>query len=86
MDIKGKLESLAVSEKINILAQVDIHIGAHVEQASQLRISLPTPNSTVKNHEETDRSFFQCITFSKQWSMKFLPLYEVESVVAAKFK
>jgi hypothetical protein len=87
MDDKGKPKSLAVSEKINILAQVDLHIGAHAEQASQLRISLPTLNTTAKNYEETERSFIQCITCSKQWrSMKFSPLYKMESVVAAEFK
>jgi hypothetical protein len=38
--------------KINILAKADAHIGTHVEQASWLRLSVPTLNPTVKNCNE----------------------------------
>jgi hypothetical protein len=42
MDNKEKPKSLTISDKINILAQVDAHIGTFVKQASQLRLSVPT--------------------------------------------
>jgi hypothetical protein len=42
MDNKGRPKSLTISDKINILVQGDAHIGTHVEQASWLRLSLPT--------------------------------------------
>jgi hypothetical protein len=35
-----KPKSPTVSDKINILVQVDAHIGTHVEWASQLRLSV----------------------------------------------
>jgi hypothetical protein len=53
MDNKGKWKSFTVSNKINILAQADAHIGSHVELAPPwLRLS-------VKNLEETKR-YVQC--------------------------
>jgi hypothetical protein len=35
--------------KKNTLSQVDAHIGTQVEQASQLRLSVPTLNPIAKN-------------------------------------
>jgi hypothetical protein len=66
MDSKGKERSFTVSDKINILVKVDAHIGTCVELASQLRLSVSKLNITVKNHEETERSYIQCGPFSKQ--------------------
>jgi hypothetical protein len=66
MDNKGKHKSLAVSDKINILAQVDAHIGTHVEQATWLRLSVPTLNPIVKNCEEIEGSFIQFVPFFMQ--------------------
>jgi hypothetical protein len=64
--------------------QVDAYIGTHVEQASLLRLSVPTVNPTMKKHEEPERSFVHCEHSSKQWkSLKCLPLEELESVQAA---
>jgi hypothetical protein len=51
MDNKGKWKSFTISDKINILAQVDAHIGTHVELASCLRFSVSTLNITLKDHE-----------------------------------
>jgi hypothetical protein len=65
--------------KRNILVQVDVHIGTHVEQASWLRISLPTLNPILKDHEELERSFVQCGPSSKQQkSLKYSPLEELD--------
>jgi hypothetical protein len=84
MDNKRKPKSLTVSDEINILAQLDTHIGTHVEQASKLRFSVPTLNPFVKNREEIQRSFIQSAPLSKQWkSLKCLPLEELESALAA---
>jgi hypothetical protein len=64
--------------------QDDAHIRTHVEQASQLRLSVPTLNPIVKNREETGRNFVQCGPFSKQQkSLKCSPLEEPESALAA---
>jgi hypothetical protein len=38
-----------MSDKIHILAQVGVHIGAHIELASQLGLSVFTVNIVVKN-------------------------------------
>jgi hypothetical protein len=41
-------------------------------------------NPIVKNHEETERSFVQCGSFSKQQqSLKYSLLEELESALAA---
>jgi hypothetical protein len=65
------------------LANVDAHIGTHTEQTSWLRLPVPILNPTVKNREETGRSYVQCGPFSKQWkSLKCSPLEELESALA----
>jgi hypothetical protein len=51
------MKSLSVSDKINSSVQVDAHNGTHVEEVSQLRLSVPTLNPIVKNCEEIERSF-----------------------------
>jgi hypothetical protein len=87
MDGKGKRKSLAIRDEINILVYVDAHIGTHVEQASLLRLPVPTLNPTVKKHEETERSSIKCEPFSKQRkSSKCSLLEELESVLAVWFK
>jgi hypothetical protein len=49
---------LTVGDKVNIciLTQVYAHVGIHFEQASCLRLSVPTVNLTVKNQEELKES------------------------------
>jgi hypothetical protein len=87
MNNEGKPESLTVSDKINILAQVDAHIGTHVEHASWLRLSVHTLNPIVKNHEEIERCFIQCGPFSEQHKLfKCVPLELLETAFAAQFK
>jgi hypothetical protein len=49
MGDERKPKSLTISNKINILAQVAAYNGTYVEQTSQLRLSMPTLNPTVKN-------------------------------------
>jgi hypothetical protein len=66
------------------LAQVDAHIGTCVELASCLRATL---SATVKNHEETERSYVQHGPFSKQWtSLKHSPPEKLECALAMWFK
>jgi hypothetical protein len=60
MDNKGKLRSFTISNKINILVQVDAHIGTSVELALCLRLSV-----SMLNTEETERRYVQCEPFSK---------------------
>jgi hypothetical protein len=60
MNNEGKPISLTVSDKISILAQVDAYIGTSVEQASQLRLSVPTLNPIVKNCKAIEGNFIQC--------------------------
>jgi hypothetical protein len=68
---------------MKIIMQVDALIGTHVEQASLLKLPVPTVNPFVKNHEEIER-FVQSRPFSKQQkSLKCLPLEELESALAA---
>jgi hypothetical protein len=50
MDNKGKPKSLTVCDETNIFANADAHIETHVGQASEMRLSVPTLNPTVKNH------------------------------------
>jgi hypothetical protein len=40
--IKEKLNNLTISDKINLLVQVDANMVTHVEQASWLRLLVPT--------------------------------------------
>jgi hypothetical protein len=86
MHNKGKHKSLTVSDKINILPQVDAYTGTHVEQATWLRFSVPILNPTVKNREDTERSFIQSRPFKQQTSLKYLPPKEMDSALAAQFK
>jgi hypothetical protein len=54
-----------ISDKINILAQVDAHIGTCVELTSRLRLSVPALNTLVNNLEETEIKYVQCGPFFK---------------------
>jgi hypothetical protein len=65
-DNNQKQKSLSISDKINILAQVDADIGTRVELASWLRLSVSMLSTIVKNREETERSYVQRGPFSKQ--------------------
>jgi hypothetical protein len=68
-------------------AQVDTHIGRHVEQASQLRFSLSTLNNIVKNHKEIWINYIWCGPFSKQQKLvKRLLLEKLEFALAVWFK
>jgi hypothetical protein len=46
------LVTLVTHTHDNILAQVDAHIGTHVELASHLRLSVCTINTEVKNQDD----------------------------------
>jgi len=86
MDNKGEQKSFAVSDKVNIVAYVDVNIGIHIELASLLRLSLYTRNTAVKNREETGRCV-QCGPYSKQQkSLKCLGLEDIESALSTRFK
>jgi hypothetical protein len=53
MDNKGKRKSFTVSDKINILAEVDAHIGTRVEVESWLRLEANTDSwMTTKIFED----------------------------------
>jgi hypothetical protein len=87
MDNKGEQKSFTISDKINILAQVNAHIGTLVELASRLRLSMSTLYTIVKNCEEIEKRYVQCGPFSKQWKLlKDSPLEKLESAFAAWFK
>jgi hypothetical protein len=84
---EGKQKSITISDKINILVQVDAHIGTCVVLASHMRLSVPTLNTTLKKREEIERRYIHCAPFSKQWkSLKHLPLEKLESALAVWFK
>jgi hypothetical protein len=83
MDNKGNPISLTGCDKTNDLAQVNVHIGSNVEEASWMRLSVSTQNTVMKNREENERSFIQCEPFFKQWkSLKCSTLEELESALA----
>jgi hypothetical protein len=84
MDNKGKWKSFTIRDKINILAQIDVHIGTCTELVSRLGLSSVSTLNTVKNCEETETSYVQCGPFSKQQkSSEHSPLEELESALAA---
>jgi hypothetical protein len=84
MENKVKPVSPTGSDKTNDWAQVNVHIGSNVEQASWMRLSVCTQNPVMKNREENERSFFQCELFSKQCrSLKCSTQEELESALAA---
>jgi hypothetical protein len=84
MENKCKRKSFTIIDKINILVQVDVHIGTHTELASWLGLSVSTLHTTVKNHEEIERTYVQCGPSYKQWkSLKCFLLEELEFALAA---
>jgi hypothetical protein len=87
MDNKGKWKSITVSDKMNILVEIDAHIGTCVELASRVETSMFTLDTIVKNHEKIEKNYVQCGPFPKLCkSLKCLPLEVLESVLAARFK
>jgi hypothetical protein len=53
-----------INDKINILAQADAYSGPRVELKSCFRLSVSTPNTTVKNHKEIKD--VQCLAPQKE--------------------
>jgi hypothetical protein len=83
MDSRERSKSHKISDKRNILAQADAHIGILVEHASRLRLSVPVLDRIVKNRKGIQRSFVQCRPLSKQQKpFKCFPLEELESALA----
>jgi hypothetical protein len=68
MDNKGKLKSITVSDKINILVQIDAHIGTCAELASQLRLPVFILDTIVEKHEKIEKNYVQCGLFPIQGS------------------
>jgi hypothetical protein len=63
MEIWIRKENLGmIGDKINthIVAPVDAHIGAHVVEASCAKLSVPTLNLSVENHDGIGRSCIHC--------------------------
>jgi hypothetical protein len=84
--VRGKWKSL-VSDQINILGQVDVHTGTGTELESQLKLSVSTLNSIMKNNEVVETGYIQHGPFSKQQkSLKHLLQEKLEPVLAARFK
>jgi hypothetical protein len=54
-----------ITDKIDILVEVDGYIETCVDLALQLGLSVSLLNTIVKNHEAVDRSYIRCGTFSK---------------------
>jgi hypothetical protein len=65
MDNKGKQKLFKTSHTINIFEQADAHIGTRVELASAPILSVSMLNTTVKNREETERSYVRYGPFSE---------------------
>lgn len=83
---KTKRKVFTINDKISIIAQVDAHIGACVELASQLGLPVFTLDTTVKNHEKIERYVVQCGPFSRQWrSLKRSPMEELQSAIVTCF-
>jgi hypothetical protein len=77
------LES-TTSDKINISEQGDAYIGTYLEQASHLRLSVSTLNTTMKDCEDFEGGFVQCGPFSKQLkALQCPPLEELEYALAS---
>jgi hypothetical protein len=48
MDNKGKWKLFPISDKVNIIVQIDVKIGTYVELPSQMTLSFPTQITIVK--------------------------------------
>jgi hypothetical protein len=86
MDNKEKPKSLTISDSNKNLMQVHAYIGTHIEQASQLRISMPIVRPTVKNCVEIERRFVQCGPVLQAAEVIEMFTGELESAFAAQFK
>jgi hypothetical protein len=73
---------------MQILAEVDAHVGTWVDLVAMLGLLVSTLNMIVSKGSEIEKSYACCgPSFSKQpKSMETLPLEEMETILAAWFK
>jgi hypothetical protein len=69
---------------MNIIVEVDAHIGTCVELASQLRLPVSALDTIVKNNDETEGNYVHCGPLPEQCkSLKCSPLEVLESALAS---
>ena len=75
-------------EKMQILAEVDDHMGTWVDLVAMLGLLVSTLNTIVSKQSETEQSYLSCgPSFSKEHkSMATLPLEELETILSVWFK
>ena len=78
----------SVEEKMQILAEVDAHMGTRVDLAAMLGLSVSTLHKIVSKQSEIEKSYMHCgPSFSEEpKSLKTSPLEELETILSAWFK
>jgi hypothetical protein len=73
----------SIDEKMQILAEVDVHMGTGVDLAAMLGLSVSTLNTVVSKRSEIEESYMRCgPSFSKECkSLKTSPLEEFETII-----
>jgi hypothetical protein len=76
---KVNWKAFMISEKLCIVAQVDVHSGTQIRLTMQFGLSVTMLNMIMKDHASLKRRCARCGSFSKQWkSLKHLPVEELE--------
>jgi hypothetical protein len=72
-------------KKMQILAEVDDHMGTSVDLVAMLGLLVSTLNTIVSKESETEKSYLVCgPSFSKEHkSLETLPMEELETILQA---
>jgi hypothetical protein len=86
--MKKQCEVFSIDEKMQILPEVDAHVGTWVDLAAVLDLSVLMLNMVVSKRSEIEKSYSRCgPLFSKERkSLKTSPLEELETILLAWFK
>ena len=81
--MKKQCKVFSVDGKVEILAEADAHVGAGVDLAAVLVLSVSTLNKIVSKLSEIEKSYSHCgLSLSKEpKSLKTLPLEELETIL-----
>jgi hypothetical protein len=88
MKMREKCKVFPVDKKLQILAEVNSHVGTQVDLATMLGLSVSMLNTILSQQSEIEYSYLCCgPSFSKECkSLKTLPLEKLEAIPLAWLK
>jgi molybdopterin-guanine dinucleotide biosynthesis protein len=86
--MQKQCKAFSVDEKMQILAEVDAHVGTQVDLVAVLGLSVSALNKIVSKRSEVEKSYshFGPLFYKEPKSLKTWPLEELETILLAWVK